>query len=155
MTARYLLGEKSELQPRTRLPLFCNMFFFGVALFVVISNHKSTTTVRRLRCRRRRCLEASLVQVSHKTHFAVATGSLCVKPQTPKKVDKKQTMMSSGDPCAAAAACMFRHFLCFITSAGSALDLCAIHDTTMLLNDVAALGRGRCSATPSTTPSSC
>ena len=58
----------------------------AMSWFCVSSKHKSTTRFydgSQLRHRRRRCSDASLVELAHKTRFS---SSLCVKPETPRKV---------------------------------------------------------------------
>ena len=77
------------------------VFFETTLVFAVISDQKSPVVVRWLPHRGRRCVAASLVELSRKTHFSVAMSSLCVKPQTPREMDKKH-----GNSSARAALCL-------------------------------------------------
>ena len=62
-------------------------------------------------------------------------------PQTPRRVDKKQKRYERWGFILTSCRVHVSTFLCFISPSqdGSAVDLCAIHDTTKLLNDDAAL----------------
>ena len=85
MTERCFLGEKRVLQPFYASSALSQLVLcFWDHLFVVILDQKSPAAVRCLPHRERRCVEASLVQFSHNTHFLVAISSLFVMLRSPR-----------------------------------------------------------------------